>query len=386
MSEIRPQARNANRHTQRGMQALETSIATDGWIGAITVAADGETFDGSARVEKTAENGMLDEAIVVDSDGTRPIVVRRTDIPTATDPRAVRLGVAANRVAALNLEWEPDILAGIADSGVDLGALFTADEWADVTLPALPEAGAGGDDFDPQVLPRRVEYGELWRLGEHVLLCGDSTKFEDVARLMQGACAELTASDPPYNVDIEYGDGTDDSKSADAYETFSRAWFGVWQEVSERQIVTPGCNNLASWCRWFDPYHVAPWTKTNAMTNGKVSRWWCWEPMLFFGAKWSRERTNDVFDHAVPPQTAKGIGSLSGLHPCPKPLAMWIDLYENYSEHGAIVADAFGGSGTAVIAAERTGRKARVCEIEPKYADLIVARWEAETGLTAERI
>lgn len=140
MTKIRPQARNANRHTPRGMQALEQSLATDGWIGAITVAADGETFDGSARVEKTAENGMLDDAIVVDSDGTRPIVVRRTDIPSATDARAVRLGLAANRVASLNLEWEPGVLAEIAQE-MDLSALFNADELADV-MQAVPS-------FDP---------------------------------------------------------------------------------------------------------------------------------------------------------------------------------------------------------------------------------------------
>jgi hypothetical protein len=125
------------------MQALETSLAKDGWIGAITVAADGETFDGSARVEKTAENGMLDDALIIDSDGTRPIVVRRTDIPTATDERAVRLGIAANRVASLNLEWEPDVLASIADSGVDLGALFYPDEWSDASMvvPGFEPAG-----------------------------------------------------------------------------------------------------------------------------------------------------------------------------------------------------------------------------------------------------
>lgn len=150
MSDIRPQVRNANRHTQRGMQALERSLDQDGWIGAITVAADGETFDGSARVEKTAENGMLDDAIVIDSDGTRPIVVRRTDIPTATDERAVRLGIAANRVASLNLEWEPDVLGEIAARGVDLLGMFSEQEWADVamaitdlSLGTTPETGSG---------------------------------------------------------------------------------------------------------------------------------------------------------------------------------------------------------------------------------------------------
>ena len=122
------------------MQALERSLEQDGWIGAITVAADGETFDGSARVEKTAENGMLDDPIVLDIDGTRPVILRRTDIPTATDPRAKRLGLAANRVASLNLEWEPGVLAELAGD-VDLSALFYPDELAELAQPALPEAG-----------------------------------------------------------------------------------------------------------------------------------------------------------------------------------------------------------------------------------------------------
>lgn len=110
------------------MRALETSIATDGWIGAVTVAADGETFDGSARVEKTAENGMLDDAIVIDSDGTKPIVVRRVDIPTALDERAVRLGLAANRIAGLNFDYDLDVLADIAESSIDLSWLYFPDE------------------------------------------------------------------------------------------------------------------------------------------------------------------------------------------------------------------------------------------------------------------
>ena len=135
---VRPQVKNANRHTQRGMQALEQSLQTDGWIGAITVAADGETFDGSARVEKTAENGMLDDPIIVESDGTRPIVVKRTDIPSADDPRAKRLSVAANRVPQLNLDWEPDVLSSILDRGVELPpVLFSEREWSAVSLPPV---------------------------------------------------------------------------------------------------------------------------------------------------------------------------------------------------------------------------------------------------------
>jgi hypothetical protein len=126
LSELKPQRRNANRHTQRGLGLLEKSVQQDGWIGAITVAADGETFDGSARIEVGVATGFED-AIIVESDGTRPIIHRRTDIPTANDPRAVRLGVAANRVAQTDLAWDVALLSDLHDEGI-IGDLFSADE------------------------------------------------------------------------------------------------------------------------------------------------------------------------------------------------------------------------------------------------------------------
>lgn len=144
MSKVRPQRKNANRHTPRGMGLLEASIQRDGWIGAITVAADGETFDGSARVEVTGANGMLDDAIVVETDGSKPVVVVRRDIPSADDPRAKRLGIAANRVAELNLEWEPGVLAELAGE-MDLSALFNADELADAAM-VVPDFSPVGID------------------------------------------------------------------------------------------------------------------------------------------------------------------------------------------------------------------------------------------------
>lgn len=209
----------------------------------------------------------------------------------------------------------------------------------------------------------------------HRLLCGDSTSTDDVSTVMAGERATLLATDPPYNVSIAYGDNVDDNKADAEYEAFSRSWFETWRSVTDRQIVTPGCNNLASWLRWFDVYHVAPWTKTNAMTNGKVSRWWCWEPVLFFGAEWPRGRFNDVFDYPVGQQS--GVAN----HPCPKPLKMWCDLIENYSEPGDVIAEPFGGSGTTHVAAEQTGRRCYAIELEPKYAAVILQRL-SDLGLT----
>ena len=150
ITDVRPQVRNANRHSQRGMGVLEKSIQSDGWIGAITVAADGETFDGSARVE-TGAAGFADvEPIVVRSDGSRPVIHIREDIPNADDPRAIRLGVAANRVAALNYDPDPALLAALAGE-VDLSGLYYDDELAAIIAQAGTDIlDAAGVDVVPE--------------------------------------------------------------------------------------------------------------------------------------------------------------------------------------------------------------------------------------------
>jgi hypothetical protein len=127
VKDFRPATRNANKHTARGLGALQTSIQTDGWIGAMTTAADGEMIAGSARIETVAQVWGVDaEPIVVQSDGSRPIVVMRTDIPNAQDKRAQRLALADNRVAELDLSFDVAVLADMAADV--LGDLWTAEE------------------------------------------------------------------------------------------------------------------------------------------------------------------------------------------------------------------------------------------------------------------
>ena len=128
ISEFRPQRLNANKHTQRGLGMLDKSMADSGFIGAMTSAADDEIFDGSARLE-TAYGRFGDdvEPIIIDTDGTRPIIVRRTDIPNADDPRAKKLAIAANRIASIDLDWDAEILAEIADE-IDVSDMFFDDE------------------------------------------------------------------------------------------------------------------------------------------------------------------------------------------------------------------------------------------------------------------
>src|SRR5512147_2648729 len=113
LSDFRTQRVNANKHTERGIKALDNSIQRDGRLGAMTVAADGETFDGSARLESLADVMPSAEPIIVETDGTRPVIVKRTDIASADDPRAKRLGVAANVIAHMDYAPDGEILAMI---------------------------------------------------------------------------------------------------------------------------------------------------------------------------------------------------------------------------------------------------------------------------------
>lgn len=398
---IKPQRKNANRHTQRGMQALERSLEQDGWIGAITVAADGETFDGSARVEKTAENGMLDDAIVVRSDGTKPVIVVREDIPNAADPRAVRLGIAANRVASLNLEWEPGVLAELAGD-VDLSALFTGDELNELALPAMPEIGAGGDEFDatPDDGPTRAQLGDLWIIGGvHRLLVGDCTDPANVARLMDGERAGLCFTDTPYNVDYQANESIESLKARNRRtdglivendNTPDVAIKGVAQMFS---VLAPGgamyiCfpaeqpSVLAQ--MWGDGTHLQSmivWVK-DRIVMGRKDHHYQHEP-IWYGWKagaahtWQGGHTESTVWEIARPFDSED-------HPTEKPLALPTRAIENSSRMGDLVIDFFAGSGVTLTAAHRTNRRAYLCEISPRYADVILRRAEAE-GLTVER-
>ena len=155
LSDFQTQKVNVNRHSARGMGLLNHVMGKDGWISAITVANDGETFAGSARLETAIDRfGDDAEPIVIDSDGTRPIIVRRTDIANADDPRAVRLGIADNRIHDVNADYDAEILASIAEE-VDISDMYFDDELAAIVdadseeaLEYHPESSAKEVDVD----------------------------------------------------------------------------------------------------------------------------------------------------------------------------------------------------------------------------------------------
>ena len=152
LSDFQTQRRNINRHKPRGMGMLDNVIAKEGWIGAITTAANNEAFAGSARLE-TAQNRFGEdlEPIVFDIDGTRPVVLRRIDIPTADDPRAIRLGIGDNRISELNYDPDIELLSAIADE-VDISDMYFDDE-----LAALVERDEEETpDFEPKSSAKEI--------------------------------------------------------------------------------------------------------------------------------------------------------------------------------------------------------------------------------------
>lgn len=186
LAKFRPARKNANLHSQRGLGMLTRAMQRGGYVAPMTATADGEVIDGSARLEVAEEVFGGVEPLVIDHDGTRPIIMRRTDIPDADDPRAVEIALEANRIAQVDLVWDSEVLAEIAAEGaVDLPLLWSPDE-----LEALHLGGSDGDAGakvdDPgrgEVLalarvsmgePRHVvEPGEIWKVGRHHLAVFD---------------------------------------------------------------------------------------------------------------------------------------------------------------------------------------------------------------------
>lgn len=391
LTDARPQTRNANKHTPRGLGALEGSIQQDGWIGAITVAADGETFDGSARIEVGARAGF-DDAIVVESDGSKPVIVKRTDIPNADDPRAVRLGVAANRIAQMDLAWDAGVLAELAQEH-DLSALFTSDELAALLEDVQVEPGGGGDEFDatPEDGPTRTQVGELWVIGgKHRLLVGDCTDPANVARLMGGERAQAIITDPPYGIEL------------DSATSRLQREKGNWQSKPKEYAPIIGDDNPFDrrvvpveaeeefW--WGADYYID--TLSN---NGKDGSWLVWDKRMegaldsmlgsMFELCWSKQRHRRDIIRAtwIGLYGTESQDIRERVHPAQKALQVIEWIMERYTSNNDLTFDGYLGSGTTIIAAHRTGRRCYGMEISPRYADVILRRAEAE-GLECDRI
>lgn len=217
--------------------------------------------------------------------------------------------------------------------------------------------------------------GQIWRVGEHQIICGD-------CRNVPIARSTLVLTDPPYNVGKDYGSGTDDAMSTARYVEWTREWFGLAKASAETSVVvTIGITNLPMWLCDIERTHaILAWIKTNQLSPqyiGPGGGFNCWEPVLVYGRA-KKAIPQDIFDIPISVQPD------TGDHPCPKSLRAWTWLLEHFTDRGDSVCDFFLGSGTTLVAAQQTGRIGYGIEIDPRYVAVTLERLAA-LGLTPER-
>lgn len=416
LSDFRPQRRNANKHKPLGMKHLADGIREHGIADGITVAADGESISGAARIETLAEI-MPDVKIVeVETDGNTLLVNRRMDIPNADDPRAQQLSAAVNIVARNNYNPDGALLAALAADDETLKRMIAADEMSMQAVMAAAQDEPG--DAEPQISRAdellekwQVKRGDLWRISDHLLLCGDSTVREDVARVMGGERAEMTFTSPPYNAgdseklsgnthstDTKYIGESKDNLNQKQYSGLLSAFTLEALVVSDFVFVNiqPLAGNKIALIEYWHDFvgsfaDVAIWDKTNAAPEQARrvmdSRF---EFILIFSKGATRAIGTRDFRgmvHNVFTSQPQRNNDYSFTHAATFPTELPTHFIRTFTNDGEIIYDPFLGSGTTLIACQNLNRHGRGIEISPGYVAVTLQRMAtAFPGIEIERI
>lgn len=288
-------------------------------------------------------------------------------------------------------DWDFDMLANEWD-------LDELNSWGlDLDFTNENSGEAEEDEYEePEQLPSRTQRGDIWQLGNHRLMCGDSCKEEDIHKLMGDEFADLYLTDPPYNVNYEgatkdklkiQNDSMDDESfrgfltdaflSANAVMKGGAAFY-IWHADLEGFNFRYAVKSVDWQLR-----ETLIWNK-NQLVMGRQDYQWKHEPCLYgwksgAGHAWYGDRKQTTVINFDKPQR-------NGEHPTMKPVGLFGYLMQNSSKEGDIILDSFGGSGTTIIASEQLNRRARVMELDEHYCDVIVDRWEKLTGKEAVKL
>ncbi len=406
--DLKPWARNARTHSKKQLRQIADSIEQFGFTNPVLIDERGTILAGHGRVEAAKLLGKTD------------VPCLRLDHMNAAEKRAY---VLADNKLALNAGWDDDLLVA------ELGALMSEDLDFEIGLTGfsipeidnLMEAVAPEEDADPadeaapDEAPARVRPGDIWQLGRHRLICGDSLVADTIASLMDGETATMVFTDPPYNVPIdghvgnsgkvqhrEFAMASGEMSASEFTSFLKRAvrnladhsvdgsihlicmdWRHMGELLGAGQGVYDELKNLIVWVK----------------DNGGMGTFYRSRHELIFAFKkgdaphintfelgqHGRYRTNVWEYRGVNTMRAGRMEELA-LHPTVKPVQMIADAIRDVSGRGDIVLDVFGGSGSTLIAAEKTGRRACLCEYDPIYCDRIIARWEAYAKDEAEQV
>ena len=371
LADIVPYAKNAKKHDNRQINNVAESIKQYGFVQPIVIDRDGVIVIGHCRALAAKKLGMKEVPCVC------------VDDLTPEQVNALRLVDNKSNES----DWDFDLLADelaeldLSDFDFDFG-MEDEEEEAEIVEDEAPEVG---EDAEPI-----AKLGDIWQLGRHRLMCGDSTSIEDVEKLMGGQLADMLLTDPPYNVSYE-GKTKDhltiqnDSMDNDSFRQFLRdafssadavmkqgAVFYIWHADSEGYNFRGACFDIGWKVR-----QCLIWNK-NSMVMGRQDYQWKHEPCLYGwkeGASHlcaSDRKQTTVIDYQRPTK--------ADIHPTMKPVGLFDYQIKNNTKGGDVVLDLFNGSGTTIMACEQNGRVARCMELDPRYVDACIKRWENFTG------
>lgn len=357
VDELKPHSKNANRHPKDQIKRLAKILDYQGFRYPVKVSKQsGFVTSGHGRIEAAKLNGW------------KEVPVNFQDYESMDQEIA---DLHADNAIASWAEFDLDFLSQqLPEINIDLELLGLKE------LPQIEFVSEIDEDEVPEVKEEPIsKLGDLYQLGEHRLLCGDSTNIQHVERLMNGEKADMVFTDPPYNLGFEYN-SHDDNMEHSAYMEFCVSWYNCIKTVSNKIIITPGTKNLPMWMKIDSEVQgIACWIKKNWITSCKISNLQQWEPILFYGP-FERSRSSDLYE--INRTYQKDVGNS---HTCPKQIELLEDIFKHYGDKS--ILDLFGGSGSTLIACEKTNRKCFMSELDNHYVDVIVRRWEKFTGKTA---
>jgi DNA modification methylase len=389
-----PYALNSRTHSDAQVAQIAASIKEFGFLNPIIIDGENGIIAGHGRVLAAQKLGMS-ELPVVEADHL-------------TDAQRKAYVIADNRLA-LNAGWDNQVLttelAALQELDFDLDLLgFDGKELAELLKPEVVEGQTDEDEVPDAPEVPVTKPGDIWVLGKHRLMCGDSTSIDAIETLMHGQFADMWLTDPPYNVALGFDETPEQAKKRnrrtdgltvkndkmdnDSFRQFLRdsysaadanmkagAVFYIWHADSEGYNFRGAASDIGWKIR-----QCLIWRKSS-LVMGRQDYHWMHEPCLYgwkegAGHLWASDRKQTtIFDFVKP--------SRNGQHPTMKPVELFEYQMLNNTKGSDIVLDSFGGSGTTIIACEKHGRIARLMELDEKYCDVIIKRWQDFTGQEA---
>ena len=389
IQDLKSDHKNARRRTDRSASLIAESLKRYGAARSIVIDEDGRILAGNGTVEGAKKAG-IDKLRIIEAEGDELIAVRRAGL---TEDQKVGLALADNRSSDLS-EWDHDMLRQLSEEH-DLTPWFEGDELLAEVLDTV-EGNTDPDDVPEAPEEPVTKPGDLWILGDHRLLCGDSTNIQHVERLMDGQKADMVFTDPPYAL---FGNSTGVAGISD-----DKMIMPFFRDIfSACRIHVKAFGHIYSCCDWHScnainraasevtlpAKNLIVWDKGDAGLGGMFMN--CHELIWFF-TNTPENRNTTKSAGKVGERPVNGVANIWRIkkvppkqrsHNAAKPTELVNIGINASSDKGHIVLDLFGGSGTTLISAEETGRRCRVMEMEPKYCDVIVKRWEQFTGKKA---